>query len=170
MDTVSLRPRVALVAALQPGVVMERLRAALQIACCPCQGAAAARHLDLWICETERHFWSPRLDLAVEDHPGGALLRGRLGPHPDVWTLFLAGYAVSIFAGVGGTMYGLAQLTLGEPPGALLAAPAAAAMVGLIYLAAGLGQRLGAGQVAILQRFLSEALGVALEPADQGEK
>lgn len=170
MENVSLRPRITLVAALAPSEVMERLRASLGGRPCPCQGSAAARHLDLWICEAERHFWSPRLDLSVEDHPEGALLRGRLGPHPDVWTLFLAGYAVSVFLGIGGTMYGLAQWTLGESPTALLAAPVSAALVAGIYAAAAFGQRLGADQVSTLTRFLEGALGAALRGEAQGEK
>lgn len=165
MHTPVLRPRVELVAALTPEETMARVAAALDGAACPCQGTAAARHVALWICEAERHFWSPRLELLVSEHAEGARLSGRLGPHPDMWSLFLAGYAVSVFLGIGSTMYGLSQLMLDGSPTALLGVPAAAALIAALYAAATLGQRLGAAQVETLQRFLGAALAVELREA-----
>ena len=162
METPALRPRVALLAALTPAEAMDRMRAALDGASCPCQGAAAARHIELWICDAERHFWSPRLELSVTEHAGGARLAGRLGPHPDVWSLFLAGYAVSVFLGIAGAVVGLSQLTLDETPTALLGLPVSAGLIALLYAGATLGQRLGAGQIGTLHRFLTEALRVDL--------
>ena len=162
MQTPVLRPRVVWVAPLTPDEAMARMTGALDGASCPCQGAAAARHIALWICDVERHFWSPRLELLVTDHPDGARLTGHLGPHPDVWSMFLAGYAVSVFLGIGSAMYGLSQLTLGQSPTAMLGVLASGALIAAIYGAATLGQRLGAAQVETLRHFLGAALRVEL--------
>ena len=95
----------------------------------------------------------------LTDVPEGALLHGRIGPHPHIWTMFLGLHAVVAFAGLGGVMYGLAQWTIGQSPWALMALPAALALHAFIAGAAFVGQGLGADQVHRVRAFVEDTLG-----------
>jgi hypothetical protein len=94
----------------------------------------------------------------VRPHDAGSRLTGHFGPNANVWTMFMACYGFVMLSAVTGVFYGISQLVLEEPAWALWSAPAAAVLIGLIYFAAGIGQRLGHDQVDVLQGFLVETI------------
>ncbi|MGD2122335.1 MAG: hypothetical protein PVJ76_11355 [Gemmatimonadota bacterium] len=59
--------------------------------------------------EGERRVWSPHLSIQVEARDQGSLLRGRFGPHPELWTLFIFLYTAVGFLAVMGLMLGFVQ-------------------------------------------------------------
>jgi hypothetical protein len=153
-----MRPRVHRVVPLSRPEIVERLEAAFGSEGAACCGTTSSRHADISICESKRHFWSPKLDLELHDVPGGTELRGKIGPHPDVWTMFLAIYAVSSFMAIGGSMLGFSQWWIATEPWGFWLVPAGGALALCNYLAAFVGQGLGHNQMADLSRFLGTTL------------
>ena len=115
--------------------------------------------IELHVCTREKRFWSPTLNVLVLPVDGGSSLRGKFGPNPDVWTLFLACYAFVILSAVFGSFYGFAQWSLGATPYGFLSVPIALALLVSLYVAAGIGQRLGHDQIEVLEGFLLQCVG-----------
>jgi hypothetical protein len=109
--------------------------------------------------QADRHFWSPRLAVYVEDTPGGAHLHCRLQPEPDVWTLFLAMYALSAIGLITGIFYGYSQWILDSTPWAAFVGIPVSLVVGTgMYLGAIAGQKLGHEQMVLLRGELERSL------------
>jgi hypothetical protein len=139
-----------------PPQAAERLRTALADADCCVRGDGYGHHFVLRVPEAARHFWSPQLSLDLEATEAGATVRGLFGPHPSIWTLFVAAYGVAIFSAVTGLLFGLSQWTLGQSPLALWAVPGAALLAGLTYGVGLVGRRLGDAQVLQLRDFIDD--------------
>ncbi len=116
--------------------------------------------IDLLPAEDQVHFWSPQLSLVLSPQGGGSRIQGRFGPHPHIWALYLACYAISILLAIGCAMFGISQLVLGQDPWALYFTPVAILIAGLVYGASYVGQGLGSAQMCELRHFLSQALDV----------
>jgi hypothetical protein len=114
--------------------------------------------VELMLSDERVHFWSPQLSALVSASPAGTLVKARFGPHPHVWGLFLAGYAMGIILTFGLLIFGIVQLVLDLTPWGLYATPAALLITALTYGAAYVGQGLGAGQMHDLRAFLDTAL------------
>jgi hypothetical protein len=159
MDRPEQRPRFDFEVSLPPDQVSELLRVGLETCECPCVGSVAKRHAWIHISDEERHFWSPTLDLSLEEVEDGTVLRGRFGPHPSVWTMFIFIYAALGVGSFLSAMYGVAQLTLDRPPWAFGASAGLAALIGFVYGAAFIGQGLGSEQIVQIRLFLDRAVG-----------
>jgi hypothetical protein len=130
---------------------------------CPFRGLATPSQIELYLREGERRFFSPQLTVLVHEDEGRTVLRGRFGPNPSVWTMFVAFYAMVIISALGGVFFGFAQLLMGEPAWGLLSIPVGLLLVGVIYIAAGVGQRLGHHQVDVIRDFLTDAIAADLD-------
>lgn len=138
----------------------RRLREELNTASCPCTGAVSSGHVSVAIREEQRQFFSPSLDLHLYDDPAGARLDGHFGPHPDVWTLYVAVYATLGAVSIGVTMWSASQWMIGGSTATLLALPGLLVLAGLVYLSALIGQRLAADQMTLIDGFLHGTLGL----------
>lgn len=125
---------------------------------CSVSGLVAPGRIELHVHGAEQHMWSPQLILEVHEEGGISVLRGRFGPHPSVWTLFMAGYASCALLALVALSFGLAQLTMETPAwgfaGVGVAALLGASISGLAYL----GQGLGEAQMDQLRVFLEDSL------------
>ncbi|MEZ4268501.1 MAG: flavin reductase [Myxococcota bacterium] len=157
-DAPRLRPRFEVTVPLTADAIVERFRRALGSPGCPLVGAATMKHVQLAFPKAERTTWSPTLDLMLSDGDDGAVLHGRIGPHPHIWTMFLGIHALVGFAGLGGLMYGFAQLTIGSEPWALWSLPIALVLHAFVAGAAFIGQGLGAEQVHRVRAFVEDTL------------
>ena len=153
-----MRPRFEMVVPEPPAQTLQRLHDVLRRADGPCTGSILGRHVRLRIREEHRHFWTPQLDVEVEAREDGSLVRGLFGPHPDIWTFFIATYAVMTFCGITGLIFGLVQWSLGWTPWALWSVPIAVLMIGSVYGVALIGQRLGHDQMVQLRAFLNQSI------------
>jgi len=162
-----MRPRFKLQLPYAAEVLLDRMTQRLACGRCPCRLTVVGRHVEVDVHDRIRHFWSPRLSLELE--PGEVasetVLRGLFGPNANVWTLFMAAYAVAGLSALFAGMFGLAQLGIGESPWGLALA-AGAALAGLLpYAGSLLGQRLAADQMELLRCFLLASLGEPHERA-----
>lgn len=106
-----------------------------------------------------RHFWSPQLNITLEQTDNGTLIRGLYGPNPSIWAMFFFAYSalgiIILFAG----MVALSQLSLGMETPLWWVIPVCAALLIIIYLIAQTGQKIGAQQMFDLHHFYEETLG-----------
>ena len=101
-----MRPRFELTVSTTPAQTLQQLHDVLEQPDGSVTGSILGRHVRLRIPESRRTFWTPQLDIEVEPHDDGALVRGLFGPHPDIWTFFIATYAVMTFCGITGYFSG----------------------------------------------------------------
>lgn len=153
-----MRPRFEVSVPCPPGEVHRRIDARLAEPACPVVGSQVDQHINLYIRPGLRHYWSPHLQLEVRPQGGGAHLHGLFGPHPNVWTMFMAFYAIIAFSGLIGLTFGLSQLGLDQYPWGLWVVPAAAALGGGVYAVALMGQRLAHEQMVMLRGFLEDCM------------
>lgn len=153
-----MRPRFERVIPKTPAQTLQQLHETLEQPDGAVTGSILGRHVRLRIPEDRRTFWTPQLDIEVEPHGDGALVRGLFGPHPDIWTFFIATYAVMTFCGITGLLFGLVQWSLGWSPWALWSVPIVALMIGSVYAVALVGQRLGYDQMVQLRDFLDQSV------------
>jgi hypothetical protein len=116
--------------------------------------------IGLHIAAAERKHWSPRLFLNLEPTPEGhTRIEGIYGPEIEVWSVFLYGYLITGLLGTFSGIYGCAQLFIGQEPWALYVTGTMAISAGLLYLAAQMGQKLGAWQTFRLHQTYQNAIG-----------
>ena len=148
---------------------LGELRAQLQRDADPLRGQVFRKHAVVEMRDNKRTFWSPYLNLEVEDEPDGSAIRGRFSPHPNVWTMFMAVYVLLALVALGGLSYGLVQYTLGQAPWSLLVAPAAVALFGFVYGATLIGQGLGAEQMYTMRSLVDRVSVHALDTGASDE-
>ncbi len=125
-----------------------------------------SRHAVLRIPDEARHTWSPTLDIQVRASARGSHVRARLGPEPQIWTLFIFLYGATAFPGLIASMYGLSQLAMGQAASALWGLPISAVAWGLIYLASFFGKGLGARQTHQLMAAVEACLEAEAEQVE----
>ena len=106
------------------------------------RGQVFRKHAVIQMHDGERTFWSPYLNLEVEDEPDGSAIRGRFSPHPNVWTMFLAAYGFLLLGAVFSGVFGLVQLSLGLWPWGLVLAGSLLVACAGPYAGSLIGQRL----------------------------
>lgn len=109
--------------------------------------------------ESIRHYWSPQLQLSLEENEEGTLLRGMYGPHPNVWAIFFYGYAAMGVLGTFFLVIGLSQIMVDEPSWAFYALGGCAVTAIVLYLIAQAGQKVGVEQTFDLHHMYTEIMG-----------
>ena len=130
------------------------------------EGDLSFRHGFLRVPPERRRFWTPCLELTLEDceqAPGEAdplqsRLWGTFSPRAEIWTAFVFTIGSLIISSVFASMYGLAQLFLGHPPFALLIPLGAAIAAGFVYVSALVGQGLSISDMYRLRAFVDDCL------------
>ncbi len=154
------RPLVIFESGDDPDRVVTRFVDALRTPPPPVIGTAVQRHVNLHVHERERHFWSPWLSLEiVERDGGGAVVRGRFGPHPSIWTAFVFTHFLVLVLGLFGTAYGYAQHVIEEPAWALWCAPGAVFLHAFVFGAEFIGKGLGSEQMFQIRDFVRDVVG-----------
>jgi hypothetical protein len=141
---------------LDPGQadVLERLRHRLGQSDCRFEGQVVTGHAMIHLPPARRSLLSPVLNLRLAEEDGRQVLHGRFSPQPNVWTGFMAIYGVLGLIGLGGLMYGFAQMTVDQAPWSMLAAPVSLALIGFVYGAAFIGQGLTVDDMYAMRAFV----------------
>lgn len=124
------------------------------------EGSIQGNHVQISVPKADRHLWSPWLNLEVQGTDEGCRLEGRFAPHPGAWTLYLAGFAIFIFSGLGLLMFGMSQWVADQTPTALWGVPVTIVATGLLYGLAFIGQGITSRQMGAMRNFVQEALKV----------
>lgn len=169
MERPRMRPLFKLVLPLSAARLMAEIRERLSLPRSRFAGSVLKRHVELTIHPEHRHFWSPHLSVDVFEDDGGTTLRGRFGPHPNIWTCIMAIYGALIMLSLIATVYGLSQWNLGWTPWALSGLPVCALGAGLTWLTSLAGQRAAQAQMLQLEQFFSDCVARASLPPEAPE-
>jgi len=154
-----MRPRFEVVVPQPAPDVLAHIQTRLDDPDCLCTGSIVGKHVHLEVPPADRTYWSPHLWVDVYPSEGASLIHGLFGPHPSVWTMFIAMYAVLGFGAVLALLIAFSQYTLGRPPTALWAVPLTTALAVIVYLVALTGQRLSYAQMVQLREIVDAAVG-----------
>jgi len=156
MDRPRIRPTFSIPLIPDADTAMSALRERLTGTEYEACSRSLGRCAEFFVKEDERRVWSPCLSVQVEPAPEGSLLRGRFGPHPELWTLFMFLYTAVGFLAVMGLMLGFVQWQSGLEAwgfwGAYLGFPG----LGVLYAVSATGQRLSAHQMEELRERIDE--------------
>jgi hypothetical protein len=156
MVELRLRPRFGLSVDLSPEQVMERFERAASAEASPCVVYVLDEQVEMTVRADRRHFWSPYLKVLVDPRERHSALRGKFGPNINVWTMFVAAYAVLFVVGSVGLFIATSQLQLGQPPSGLWLTGACLFVATLVWMAGKLGQRWAYDQMVLIHQFVHE--------------
>ena len=118
----------------------------------------------LRIREKDRHFWSPRLNLSIEETADGTTrIEGTYGPNANVWGLFLYGYLLIGTLGTFAGVFGFVQWMIGMRPWGLWILGGLGFLAAALYFTAQFGQKLGARQMFMIHQAYEAAIGTMVE-------
>lgn len=160
VNRIEIRPRFELEVDLPPDEVLTRIKKGLSNPDADCTGKILNPHAVLQMHDEKQHYWSPQLTVEVETKStdNSSLLRCIMGPMPAVWTMFASFYALSVFIGLVGLVWGGSQWSLGMSPYALWLVPVSVIMISIAYVIALTGQKLGYDQMLVLKKFLVKSI------------
>jgi hypothetical protein len=114
----------------------------------------------LTVCPEDTHFWSPQLDVQLEEgKSGGTMLAGIFSPQPHIWMAFLGVQLLFGLLSIAAGVWLTSMLMLGRDP--WLALGTLGVMLiggGLAFGGAYVGQGIGSEQMYELRAFLDAAL------------
>lgn len=117
-------------------------------------------HCSFSISLSERHFWSPYLNVTFDsdEEEGGTIIRGRYGPAPNIWTIFMFVYSTLGFSVIFIGLYGLSQLALNHSAGILWLLPFLLIGILILWLIGQTGQKIGVEQTFRIHQFFEKAI------------
>jgi len=118
-------------------------------------------HVILTIFETQRHYWSPQMDISLEKDEDNqkTLVRCLIGPMPAVWTLFMFVYGFFGFIGFVGLTLGLSQWTLKSTMWGFWLLPVSLLGMLAMFWVSIEGKKLAEKEMHLLKHFVDDALG-----------
>jgi len=128
-----------------------------------CTGGASDACITLRIHPDQRRPWSPWLQLKLTPKGEGTELEGHMGPAPELWTAFVFIYSLGVATFLGGSMFGMVQMNLGQTPTGFYGVAAALVVLATSCSADLAGRKVGQGQMGILRGFLQRALPDAID-------
>ncbi len=155
-----LRPRFEMRVPYPASETLDRLNEKLAAQDCMCKGEVAGNHFHLNITKNLQHIWSPHLNLEVIDDGSESIIHGHFGPRSDIWTMFMAIYAICGFIFFMGLFFLLSQWMLGMQPWALWPVIGAVIIAVAVYFFALSGQALSQEQMQMLLGFVEDAEGI----------
>ena len=162
-----VRPRFKVNVPLSIEELSGKIELALNQADATCIGKAKPGYITLYVPKKDQHYWSPQLNLTMEENENGCSLRGLYCPRPAVWTLFIFFYSAIGFATLIIAMVGLSRISLDKSGTILWLVPLLLLIIGSLWLVSYYGQKLGEDQMITLHHFLEESTGLNLDVHDQ---
>ncbi len=90
LNTVLLKPRFAFNIDESQEFILNKFKTILKNENCKYCSKISGNHIFLDIPKEEGHFWSPQLQIEIDkDENNKTLIKGILGPKPQVWTFFM---------------------------------------------------------------------------------
>lgn len=160
MSSFHLRPRFEVTADMDPESWREWFVGQLKEAGEHFEIKSFTGFIALRIPVKERHFWSPRLNLTLEEsEPGTTQIEGHYGPNANVWSLFLFSYLFFGMIAVITGIFTISQWMIGNQPWGVWMLAAALLVLVILYFVAQFGQKLGAQQTFQLHQVFEDAYG-----------
>jgi hypothetical protein len=164
MSSFRIRPVFSQELSLAPAEVQRRIRRGVEEGEGRFEIKEHAGFLCFRIHPDDRHFWSPRLNLSIDERAdGGTIVHGIYGPNADVWGMFLYSYLIVGLLALFSGLFGFCQWWLGEYAwGLWIHGGMLLGLLGL-YIAAQFGQKLAARQMFQIHLAYEAAVGKIAE-------
>lgn len=157
-DTIAIRPKFELVSEYSKKEVIDKISTALAQTGAPFKGTVLDNHIILRIPLVNQHYWSPQLDLDIEETVKGSLTKGRFGPRPSVWLMYIFFYSILAFISMMIMIMGFAQMNLGMSAHILWGLHITGVTFLFLFFTAKAGQKLGQDEMIRLKSFLEKSL------------
>lgn len=154
-----MRPRFRYLIQKPQATLEAEFKTLLKTTKLPFTGVVTPNHVSIHYKKAHQEFFTPHIDLTLDTHEEGTLVRGLIGPKPQIWTLFTFAHGISGVLALAGIMIGLSQLGMQKPAHALWLLPIAGVISLATYLLAQFGQKIAYDQTVNLYQFLMEQLG-----------
>ena len=158
MFSFRVRPKIRCVTPMTKEEIFSRFNQFLKDTDKPIRGRKLSGHIELYVNPDQQHYWSPILTIVFDAVEGGTAVKGRFGPHPKVWTMYMFFYFFALVLTLFSGLVGAVQLQMGKSPWAFWIFWVGVLLLVLIYLAAQVGQRKGQEQTDWLMTFCTEVL------------
>jgi hypothetical protein len=169
MKSLKMQPTFTLDVPFSTQESIAKIRKAILTAKLEDHAKCAGTCIDFKIEAAEQRFWSPHLSIQLSDTDSGSQLFGRFSPRPEIWTMFMAIYAVVTTTIFGSLILGYVQWFMGALPWALMIVPVGLFMIGGLHAASLVGQSLSTDQMDVLRGRLDQVVQIALHDAVGGE-
>ncbi len=153
-NEIAIRPKFSIPSELSLHEITEKVRLALDAPNAPFKGTILDTHIILKIPLAAQHYWSPQLDLEIEETPMGSLIKGRFGPRPSVWLMFIFFYCILAFISLMIMIMGFSQMNLGMSAHILWGLHITGVTFLFLFFTAKAGQKLGHDEMRALKAFL----------------
>ncbi|WP_145419203.1 hypothetical protein [Planctomycetes bacterium K23_9] len=153
-----MQPTFTLDLSQKPVDVIAEVREAINTPQLQGLAESAGNCIDLKVDRSERRFWSPHLSVQISESDSGSHLYCRFSPRPEIWTMFMAIYAVMSTCIFGSLIWAYVQWFMGDRPWALIIAPIGVLIIAALHIASLVGQSLSADQMQNLRQRLDLTL------------
>jgi len=168
MSSIRIRPRIRAFSNHSQETLINVYKDIISSGKYPFHAKIVQQHISVKCLDTEQHFWTPELTLEVtrnylqddegSDHKEPTMIKGYISPNPSVWALFLFTYVALGLFSFGFMVYGTSQMMLNQPTQMLWYALGCLLLIGIVFIASQIGQRLGERQTNKLLEFVNEGL------------
>jgi hypothetical protein len=125
---------------------------------------------DYKIKKEDQRFWSPHLSIQLyrNEASGGSDAYCRFSPRPEIWTMVMAVYMISMCCLFAALVFGFVQWSLEQTPWALLVIPVSIAIVAGLHTASMVGQSWSRDQMLLLRERWERTVQMArdVQPTD----
>lgn len=159
LNRILLKPRFSFQHNEPREAILRKFEAAFSKKSTDFRGKVVGDHIVIDVSKINEHFWSPQLQLELEESEKGLVIKGLYGPKPQLWTLFMfihfgVALAFAVFATMLYVDWSLEQnytlslsLTIAMP-----------VLWVLFYFFGRWGKRKGHGQMVDLDGFMRKVL------------
>lgn len=115
-------------------------------------------HCTIQVHPSQQHYWSPYATFNLEKTEDGTIVRGIVGPRPNLWASFMVVYVFSLASFTIMAVIGTGMLSLNKSGILLYLSPIFLLLFFVTYLAAQYGKNKAYHQTKQIKEFIIEAL------------
>lgn len=158
MSEINVRPRIKFELSQDPEKVREMLIAHEQFYLKELQFSKKHNHCTIEIHPSEQHYWSPYATFNLEKTESGTIVRGIVGPRPNLWASFMVLYVFSLASFTTTAVIGTGMISLNKSGILLYISPLFLCLFAATYLAAQFGKAKASSQTKKIKDFIQSAL------------
>lgn len=159
----TIRPRLRFLSKKEPDALASDLMTYFRAHRTIYFGYVVKHHAVVEMHENNVQLWSPRMEVDLEEHEEGTLVRGLMAPRPGVWAFLMFLYGLFGFSAFFSMIIGLSDLTLGSFPWQLILCAGCLLGILAVYLFAQGGKRIVRQEMIEMKAWFEVALGEATE-------
>ncbi len=158
MTDISVRPRIRYEVKQEPDTVREMLIAHEKFHQHDLLFSKKHNHCTIEVHPSQQHYWSPYATFNLEKIENGTIVRGIVGPRPNLWASFMVLYVFSLASFTISAVIGTGMISLNKSGILLYISPGFLALFIVVYLASQFGKSKAAHQTMQIKQFIAEAL------------